>query len=110
YDPAGKLVSTTGAARTVWVNGTSTNGAQPMTTIGRNTFGEATQQQDPNANTTTTAYDSMGRPTSGTLPLYTSPGGTTIAATSTTAYNAMGLALTRTDAAGHVTTYTYDKY
>jgi RHS repeat-associated protein len=110
YDLTGQLVTTTGAARTVWVNGTSTAGVQPVSTTGRNTFGEATQQQDANGNTTSTAYDSMGRPTSVTLPAYTPPGGSAITATATTTYNALGLPATRTDAAGHVTTYTYDKY
>ena len=54
YDRRGRPLTTTGAARTTWVNGTSSP-TSPVTTTGRNTFGEATQQRDPNGKVTTTA-------------------------------------------------------
>jgi RHS repeat-associated protein len=110
YDLAGQLASSTGAARTVWVNGTSTSGVSPTATVGRNTYGDATHLRDANLNTTTSAYDAMGRPTSVTLPGYTPPGGSAITATTTAGYNAMGLPQTVTNALGHVTSITYDKY
>jgi RHS repeat-associated protein len=110
YDLAGQLSSTTGTARTVWVNGSSTAGVQPVSTVGRNTFGDATQQRDPNGNVTTTVYDSMSRPTSVTQPAYTPPGGTAITATSSTIYTPSGLVDTSTDAGGQATHYTYDPY
>ena len=111
YDLTGRLLATTGTARTVWVDGTQITGVQPETTLGRNTFGDVTHDRDPNGNaTTTTGYDPMGRVTSTTLPTYTPPGGTAITATSTTTYNPQGLPATQTDALGHLTTLSYDKY
>ena len=109
YDATGALVDTTGTSRTVWVNGTSTS-ASPVTTLGRNTFGEVTHQRDPNQAVTTTAYDAMGRPTTMTLPSYTPPGGSAIASSTSTTYNAQGLQQSTTDALGRVTTLAYDKY
>jgi RHS repeat-associated protein len=113
YDLAGHLVTTTGAARTIWVSGASTTGVSPVSTVGRNTFGDATQQRDPNANTTTTTFDTVGRPTAVTLPAYTPPGGSPITPTTNTAYNqpvGQPVTVTVTDPAGHVTTYTHDRY
>ena len=66
YDIVGQLLSTTATARDVWVAGVLTTGAVPVTTVGRDTFGDLTQQRDPNNQTTTTGYDTMGRPTPGT--------------------------------------------
>jgi RHS repeat-associated protein len=110
YDLLGRPLTTTGAARTIWVGGIQTTGVSPVTTVGRNTFGDATHNRDPNANTTVTTYDTMSRPTATTLPTYTPAGGSPITATSSTTYNDQGLPATTTDALGNVTTYTYDKY
>jgi RHS repeat-associated protein len=110
YDVADQPVTITGGARTVWVNGSSTTGVRPVTTLGRDTFGEVTHQQDANGNTIVGAFDAMGRSTTITLPAYTPPGGSPITATTTTAYTAQGLPATVTDAAGGVTTYTYNIY
>ena len=71
--------------------GAPTIGVQPMTTLGRNTFGDVTHSRDANWQTTITGYDTMGRVTSTQLPSYTPPGGSAITATSSTTYNALGL-------------------
>jgi RHS repeat-associated protein len=111
YDLAGQLVNTTEAARTVWVAGTSTAGIQPVTTLGRDTFGDITQQRDPNLNVTTTEYDKMSRPTKVAMPVYTPPGGSPITAMTTTVYDTgVGKPYTVTDSANNTTTYLYDKY
>ena len=110
YDQAGNLVDTTGAARTVWMNGSATTAQHPVTTLGRNTFGDITQRRDPAGAITYSGFDALGRPTSTTLPTYTPPGGSVIAATSTTSYNGLGLPGTQTDASGNLTTFTYNKY
>ena len=82
----------------------------PTATVGRNTFGDVTHVRDANLQTTTTTFDTMGRPTSVTLPSYTPPGGSPSPPTSSTTYNALGLPETTTDPLGHVTTSAYDKY
>jgi RHS repeat-associated protein len=110
YDLAGLPLTTTGAARTTWVAGASTAGVSPVTTLGRNTFGEITHLRDPSGNTTASTFDAMGRVATVTLPPYTPPGGSPITSTSTTTYNAMGLPWTQTDPLGRVTTLAYDKY
>src|SRR4029450_4657007 len=110
YDLNGQLLTETAASRTTWIGGVSHPGSSPVTLTGRNTFSDATQQRDPNGGVTTTTYDAMSRPTGTTLPSYTPPRGSAITATTSTTYNAQGLPATSTDALGHVTAYSYDKY
>jgi RHS repeat-associated protein len=110
YDDAGNAITMTGAARSVWANGTETTGVVPVTTLGHNTFSEATENRDPNGQTTVTRYDVMGRPDKVTLPTYTPPGGSAINAIASATYNESGLVATQTDPLGGVTTLSYDKY
>src|SRR5262249_3030161 len=110
YDITGALASTLGAARTVWVNGTSSSEVSPTVTFGRNTFGEVTDERDATGGVTTTAYDTSGRPTTVTSPGYTPFGGATITAATTTSYNSQGLPASITDALGNQTTLEYNKY
>jgi YD repeat-containing protein len=110
YDKAGEQVSVTGAPRTIWENGTSTVDVEPVTTLGRNTFGEVTHQRDPKLAVTTAGYDTMGRLTTLTRPTYTPPGGSPITSITTTTYNAQGRPATITDPLGNVTALAYDKY
>ncbi|MGC4903395.1 RHS repeat-associated core domain-containing protein [Micromonospora echinospora] len=109
YDPLGNPVTTTGATRTVWNNGASTT-AVPVTTIGYNTFGDTTHIRDAHGNTTTASVDPAGRPTSVSLPTYTTPGGVALTGTYHTAYNSQGLVDHTTDPLGRITTHTYDPY
>ncbi|MGW9198545.1 RHS repeat-associated core domain-containing protein [Micromonospora chersina] len=109
YDALGKPVTTTGETRTNWTADTSLSAA-PVTTIGYNTFGDATHLRDANGAVTTSTVDAAGRPTAVNLPPYTTPGGVAITATYQTAYNPQGLADHTTDPLGRTTTYTYDPY
>ncbi|SNS97149.1 discoidin domain-containing protein [Actinoplanes regularis] len=110
YDALGHLSTTTGAARTVWTDGVRTDGVTPVTTYGRNTFGDVTQLKDATGAVTTSAYDAMGRATAVTLPAYSPAPGTTIVPTTRTTYATDGQPLTTTDPLGHTTTNEYDPY
>ncbi|HET9144363.1 LamG-like jellyroll fold domain-containing protein, partial [Actinophytocola sp.] len=107
HDIAGNPSTATGEARTVWTGGTSSS-AEPVATVGYNTFGEATHQRDPNGFVTTTTMDAGGRPTAITLPTYTPPGGVAIIATQRLSYNTQGLVERVTDPLGRVTSHAYD--
>ncbi|HEV3359940.1 MAG TPA: RHS repeat-associated core domain-containing protein [Pseudonocardiaceae bacterium] len=111
YDATGALVTTTNAPADVWTNGQLTSSVQGSQTVGRNAFGEVTQSRDPSGGVTVTGRDTMGRVVSGTLPAYTPPGSTTpITATTTTAYDKAGDAISQTDPLNRTTTKTYDPY
>jgi len=110
YDATGDLVTATGVARTVWSAGVRTDNVRPVTTLGRDAFGEVTHQRDPNGAVITGTFDAMGRNTSITLPAYTPPGGSPITAVSSTEYDARGLPWRSTDPLGRVSTFGYDKY
>ncbi len=110
YDNADQPITRAAAARTVWVNGTSTDNVTPTTTVGYNTFGDTTQVRDPDGHTATTTVDADGRTLTRTLPDYTTPGGVTLQATDSVSYTADGLPDKITDPLGNVTNYTYDPY
>jgi YD repeat-containing protein len=64
---------------------------QPVTTLGYDTFGDQTQAQDPDGNTTVTGYDGDGRVASVTRPSYTPPGAPApVSGTTTYAYDEAG--------------------
>ena len=64
YDEAEhKVVVSAPAVATETGGGTPTT-VHPVTTVGYDTFGEATETEDPDGNTVTTAYDADGRPAS----------------------------------------------
>ncbi|HEY3505184.1 MAG TPA: LamG-like jellyroll fold domain-containing protein [Actinocatenispora sp.] len=110
YDEADRQTTTTGAARTTWLAGTSTDNTKPVTTTGYDSFGGATHQRDPNGHTTVTTYDSDGRPRHVTQPDYTTPGGVTLTATTDLTYTAAGQPATVTDPLQRTTSYGYDIY
>jgi RHS repeat-associated protein len=110
YDVAGRVVTVTGEARDVWSAGTRTVGAAPVTTVGRNAFGEVTHEQDPTGAVTRLTLDAMGRSTETHLPAYTPPGGQPIAAIERVQYDQRGLPIAVTDPLGRVTASTYDVY
>ncbi|MCP2327020.1 RHS repeat-associated protein [Hamadaea flava] len=110
YDANGSPATVTEPARTVWRDGVRTDNLRPVTTLGRDTFGDLTQQRDPYSATITVGYDQMSRPTTITLPTYTPPGGLPITATTTTSYYPNGKVKDSTDALNRQTSYTYDLY
>lgn len=110
YDNADDEVTSTGAARTIWTAGVRTDGYRPVTTSGRNTFGDLTHHSPPGGPVTTTTYDAAGRAVSVSLPVYTPPGGSPITATTSTEYDSQGRPTKVTDPLNRVTTYGYDKH
>src|SRR5205823_12168179 len=101
----GNQVSTAGSPVTVWQNGQRTDNVRPTTTIGRNTFGDITDQQDPTGALTTNQVDPDGRITAQTLPTYTPPGGASITAVAHAHYNPDGRLTDETDPLGRATHY-----
>jgi RHS repeat-associated protein len=110
YDEAGHVATATAPPVATQTAGGTPVVAQPVTTTGYDTFGDATESKDPDGNITTDSYDPDGRPVSQALPSYTQPGGSSpVNGTSTTAYNALGQVITRTDPDGNATHYAYDQ-
>ncbi|SCD50642.1 intein C-terminal splicing region [Streptomyces sp. TverLS-915] len=112
YDEAGNLATTTAPAVQAEPDGTEANRAtvRPVTASGFNTFGEATEEEDPNGLVTTTAYDANGQKVSETLPPYT-PDGESSALPGTTVYtyDSEGNQTSVTTPAGRTTSYAYDR-
>ena len=110
-DEAGRTVVTTGPAVAAQTgNGSPAVTADPVTTVGYDTFGDETQTEDADGNVTTYGYDTDGREVSVTSPSYTPPGSSTpVNPSSTTAYNSLGQVSSETDALGKTTTYGYDQ-
>ncbi|MEV2278313.1 DNRLRE domain-containing protein, partial [Nocardiopsis sp. NPDC049922] len=110
YDVLGNLTTSRSPAVTVEEWNTDAVTARPATTFGHNAFGELTHEQDERGNTTSTAYDRVGRPVSTTLPDYTPAGSSTaLTPTVSTTYDSAGRIASETDPLGGTTTYTYDQ-
>ena len=91
-------------------NGSAAVTADPVTTVGYDTFGDETQTEDADGNVTTYGYDTDGREVSVTSPSYTPPGpAPPVNRSSTTAYNSLGQVSSESDALGKTTTYGYDQ-
>jgi len=110
YDKLGNVTTQTGAPRTTWVNGVRTDNVVPVSTLGRNTFGEVTDARNPAGVVSSMVLDAMGRPTQVRLPAYTPPGGSAVNPTISTQYDGRGLPTRVTDELGRVRTSTYDVY
>jgi RHS repeat-associated protein len=110
-DEAGRTVVTTSPAVAAQAgNGAAAVTANPVTTVGYDTFGDQTESEDADGNITAYAYDGDGQQVSVTSPSYTPPGsGTPVNPTSTTAYDSMGQVISETDPLGNTTTYGYDQ-
>ncbi len=110
-DEAGRTVVTAApAVQTEIGDGAAPVSTRPVSYVGFNTFGEAVESKDANGNVTVVGYDAAGRPVSSTLPAYTPPGSTTpLTPTTSRTYTVLGQLATSTDAAGNVTTYSYDQ-
>ncbi|MEU9450634.1 LamG-like jellyroll fold domain-containing protein [Streptomyces sp. NPDC048277] len=110
YDEAGNLALTTAPAVQVEKDGTTPDTERPTTTSGFNTFGEAVEEQDPDGNTTTTAYDADGNKVSETLPSYTPAGAASPnAGTTVWTYDSQGNQTSVTTPGGRTTSYLYDQ-
>jgi RHS repeat-associated protein len=108
-DELGRPVVTTQPAVSTVVGDGAPILAHPVTRVGYNTFGEATEQQDANANITVNTYDGAGQLVKSESPEYTLPGTTTkIKAIKTIEYNEVGQVIATTDPLGAETTYEYD--
>ncbi|WP_234533394.1 LamG-like jellyroll fold domain-containing protein [Streptomyces shenzhenensis] len=110
YDEAGNLAVTTAPAVQAEADGTNPVSVRPVTTSGFNTFGEAVEEQDPDGNTTDTAYDADGNKVSETLPSYTPAGASSPnAGTTVWTYDSQGNQTSVTTPGGKTTSYLYDQ-
>ncbi|GAB3279628.1 hypothetical protein GCM10027589_06290 [Actinocorallia lasiicapitis] len=110
YDEAGNEVLTTGPTVSAETGGGTPVAMRPVTTMGYDTFGSVTEQQDPKGNVTRMAYDAEGNQVSVTQPNYTAPGTSTpIVATRTWAYDNAGSVTDMTDANNDTTHYDFDQ-
>ncbi|WP_405525514.1 LamG domain-containing protein [Streptomyces canus] len=110
YDEAGNLAVTTAPSVQAEVDGTDPVTVNPTTTSGFNTFGEAVEEQDPDGNTTSTAYDADGNKVSETLPSYTPSGASSAnAGTTVWTYDSQGNQTSVTSPGGRTTSYLYDQ-
>ncbi|MFE2374174.1 LamG-like jellyroll fold domain-containing protein [Streptomyces sp. NPDC059398] len=110
YDEAGNLAVTTAPAVQAEADGTNPVTMHPVTSSGFNTFGESVEEQDPDGNVTTTAYDANGNKVSETLPPYTPPGASEpVADTSAWTYDSDGNQLTQSTPGGRTTRSLYDQ-
>lgn len=110
YDVADRPVSAVRPAVSVWNGDQRTDGVRPATTLGRNTFGDLTDQRDPTGAVSRATFDAMGRTVEASLPSYTAPGGTQLTAKRTIKYNDLGVPVEETDPLGRVTGRSYNKY
>jgi len=110
-DQAGRPVVATGpAVPTQTGNGAAPVTANPVVTVGYDTFGDQVESADADGNVTTAAYDTDGQEISVTDPSYTPPGSSTpVNGTTTMAYDGVGQETKVTDPLGHVTQFSYDQ-
>ncbi|MER7753210.1 LamG-like jellyroll fold domain-containing protein [Kitasatospora sp. NPDC097643] len=108
-DEAGHQVLTSAPTVNVETGGGTPVAMHPTTTVGYDTFGSATESQDPNGNIVTTSYDAGSRPVSATLPGYVKPdgSGTISGAKSLREYDPDGHTTKTTDPLGRTSTSVY---
>jgi RHS repeat-associated protein len=110
YDEAGRLAVTTGPPVPVQAGGGTPVIAHPVSEAGYDTFGDESEDKDPDGNITSYGYDADGRQVSQTSPSYTQPStGDVITPQSTQQYNAAGEVASATDPDGNTTTSSYDQ-
>ncbi|WP_432947856.1 DNRLRE domain-containing protein [Kribbella sp. CA-253562] len=110
YDAASRLVAAVLPEVTTWTAGVQQTAVRPRTTFGYNAFGDLTDHKDANGAVTAAGYDSRSRRTSVRLPTYTPPGGSPIAATTTTEYDGVGNPIKSVDPLQRVTERTFDPH
>ncbi|MEV5752124.1 LamG-like jellyroll fold domain-containing protein [Actinoallomurus sp. NPDC052308] len=110
YDEAGQQTLTSLPAVSVETGGGAPALQHPVTTVGYDTFGEQTEQQDPSDHVTVTAFDAAGQRVKETLPDYTPPGSSTpITASTSWKYDDDGNVSHVIDPLDHDTHYEYDQ-
>lgn len=108
-DEAGRQVVTTAPSVATMTDGVLTT-LPPVSTIGYDTFGSATETRDPTGKVTVTGYDAAGRATAQSLPAYTPPGSSTpLTPRMSRTFTPTGQVAAETDAMGNITSYTYDQ-
>jgi YD repeat-containing protein len=107
YDAQGDQTASSTPAIATTLNGVTTT-APATTTQGYDGDGNQTSVVSANGNTTTSAYDHLGRPISTTLPPVKLYDNTTTTPVETTGYDGDGNTVRTTDALGAVTTSSYD--
>ncbi|WP_436532489.1 LamG-like jellyroll fold domain-containing protein [Actinoplanes sp. HUAS TT8] len=109
YDESGNLAVTVEPPVTLEEHGRDAVQVNPISYAGYNTFGEQTEDKDPNGNTITTRYDANGRQVETVYPAYTAPGSATaLRPTESVVYDKTGQVSKVIGASGEETTYTYD--
>lgn len=110
YDILGRLFKTELPAVSIEAFGVAATTARPTKLTGRNTFGDTTHTVDGAGNTTTAAYDRLGRQTTITAPVYTQPGSSpaTLQPTEIRSYDAVGNLIASTDRRGNTTDFEFD--
>ncbi|MFE4599870.1 LamG-like jellyroll fold domain-containing protein [Kitasatospora indigofera] len=110
YDEAGNRTISSAPTVAVESSGGTAVQAHPTTVSGFNTFGEETEEIDPNGNEVIHTYDANGEETSTTDPSYTPPGSSTpITTTTTQTYDALGDVITATRPDGRASSYLFDQ-
>ncbi|MBW8482523.1 LamG-like jellyroll fold domain-containing protein [Actinomadura parmotrematis] len=111
YDEAGRLAITTAPTVNAETGGGTPVSTHPVSMSGYDTFGETTETEDPNGDTTTVAYDAGGHESGTTLPGYTpAGGGAPVTATTHRTYDDDGNVSDVTDPLGKTTHYEYDQF
>lgn len=110
YDQLGRPVTVTAPPVSVETFGGQPVIHRPVSTVGYDTFGNATEAVDPNGQTWHSGYDKTGRLTSSTAPSYTPPGAAQpVTATTRLQYDQSGRLVALTGPRGAVSRYSYDQ-
>jgi len=110
YDEAGQATKVTAPAATAETTSGGPVTANAVSWTGYNTFGEPTDDKDPNGNWSVTAYDAEGRPVSEKAPSYTAPGAATaVTPEIVSSYDTSGRLAKVRDPLGKETSYVYDQ-
>ncbi|MBO3103419.1 GH-E family nuclease [Cellulomonas fengjieae] len=107
YDATGQVTSVAEPLTAV-TDASGTRSSRPTTRFGYDAFGRQSVVVDQTGARTTVAYDAGGRVASVTAPRVTLADGSVTTPTVTRAYDAAGDLTSETDAAGRVTSHTYD--
>jgi len=110
YDEAGQAVKATAPAALAETSGAAAVTANAVAWTGYNTFGEPTDDKDPNGNWSVTVYDAEGRPVSEKSPSYLAPGtSTAVTPEVVSSYDTSGRLAKIRDPLGKETSYVYDQ-
>lgn len=107
-DALGRVTSTQLPPVSIEAAGGNAATGRPTTTVGYDTFGQATHTRDPRSNTTITTYDLLGRRVRIDHPAYTPLGGTTLTPYEAWTYDHVGNLISNISRRGQTTDYTFD--